>query len=724
MQNNQDFKKAQTRAKQIVSQMSVEELAAQVLALPADRFPEEELAIWATRGVGVFLNSFGEQAGWLQEIVLKNGKVPFMSFVDAPHGHGLNKQATIFPCVHAIACSHNRKLAQQIAQATGAELRADNFRGNYHPSADIILGIIDGRVDEKAGTEPYLCAEMAKFYIMGYQGTNLSPESMVVSVAKHFVAPYLTGQDGVDSDVSLHRLRSEFFPPFKAAIDAGCMGVMTAFNSVSGVSMSTNKELIGLLRKELKFKGFITSDWDPITEMVTRQRVAETKEEAVRLCMEAGMNMIMSAPESYEIIIDLVKTGKLSLDHVKASAEIILTVKILSGLVDDPYGEARNHNAMGCQDHHDLALEAARESVVLLKNADRILPIKDGIKNILVIGEAADSFHVIEGDWRHDLQLATDQLNPVLDQVELRPHVTLRQGMEELCRQRRINLSYAQGYNLLGSTGKSLLNKAIELARTADLIVFAAGDFPFLHYGEGRDNAKAALPGDQEEIFEEIRRTGKPVVGVSMTSKPYCTAMASESDAFIFAPPGGLHSGKAIAEILFGDYNPNGKLAAPWARHVGQNYQFSLGDAAFTWRTREAPKGRGYVDGLDTPLFPLGFGLSYTEFQYNGLQAIVKDNSVVVQINVANVGNMPGEEIAQVYFEDVVSSVITRRRMIGFEKISLCQGEMKAVEFKFNRSDFSLVNAEGRRVVEPGQFNIFAGASSQDSDLQRIQITL
>ena len=703
----------ESRVNDILSRMTLAEKAAQMVQVPYAYVTEEESLLWARRGAGSFLHVLGEDARRIQREAMNTRLgIPVLFGIDAIHGHGLNRKAVIFPSQLATACAWSPALAEEMGRVTAREVAADGLHWTFSPVLCLGRDTRWGRIDETFGEDPYLAGELGAAIIRGYQGDDISDGEHILACAKHYIGygDAIGGRDSCDTEMTFRKLRETFLPPFARAVEAGVATIMTAYGSIDGTPFTASeKAMREVLRGELGFEGFVVTDWDNVNSLVEKQHVAADMDEASMLAARAGNDMMMTTTAFYESAIRLVETGVLAESVLDEAVRNILRVKVRMGLFERAQDRG-TPDCLGCEEHRNSALAAARESVTLLKN-DGILPLSDreNIRRIAVIGANADDIRAQYGDWTY---FTHPHMRPKV--VPERPYVTLLEGVSACAEQRKIAVSYARGCGPLPDAADDL-DAAVLAAKDADLIVFAVGDV-IEQAGEYRDRADLALSGRQEELFSRLLALHKTVVTVLIATKPLCvTRVAEESSAFIAAFNGGQYGGQAVAEAIFGEINPGGKLPISFPRHSGQIpvYYNSLPG----WH------GEKYVDLPDSPLFAFGEGLSYTTFSYSDLR--IDPEALELRVTLRNTGARADSETAQVYVRDLVSSVLTPvKRLIAFRKVKLEAGESRELVFSLKREDFSLVLPDERRVVEPGEFALFVGGSSRDQDLLRINITL
>lgn len=727
----------------LISRMTVEEKAAQMLQVPVSVVGMDAAREWARKGVGSFLNALGSEMEELQKVSCEESrlKVPVIFGIDAVHGHGLNRKATIFPSQLAMAASWNKDIVRKAAEVTATEVATDGIHWNFSPVLCLARDPRWGRTDETFGEDKYLAGELGAAMIEGYQGDDLSDDTSVLACAKHFIGyGEATGaRDSYDTEITFRKIRDEFLPPFRKAIDAGCATVMSAYGSIDGTPLTVNKKALrGILRDEMGFDGVTVTDWDTVNALINRQRVCGNHGDASRLAADAGNDMIMCTMEYYDAVIEEVKSGRLDEAVLDEAVRHILTVKCRLGVWEKPLKTGKP-GSIGCDEHHEAALEAARGSVVLLKN-DGILPLDPGkkIRKIAVIGPNADDIRAQYGDWTYFTHPV-----PGIEKEPERPYVTLLEGIREQTESTGIKVEYSYGcsVNRMGyykgnfagipefmeqcykdnahryDSYKEMpyINEAAAMARSADIIILALGD-NYNQHGEYNDRADLRLSGMQEALFRVLSTLHIPLITVLISSKPLAIPeVVKKSDAVICAFNGGMYGGRAVAETIFGKLNPSGRLPISFPYTTGQvpvYYNQFPG-----WH-----EGR-YVDCPEKPLFAFGEGLSYTWYEYSDLKFDAA--SKTVSVNVKNTGDKAGTEVVQIYVEDVVSSVMTAvKNLAGFSRVELQPGESKEVSIRLDDEAFMITRPDETRVIEPGEFVIYAGHSSKDEDLLKVSVTL
>ncbi len=689
---------------ELIGKMSVEEKVAQTMIVSYSNMTKDEAKSWAELGVGAFLHVLGDNARELKKVAMNSkNKIPLIFGIDAIHGHALNDQATVFPTQLSMACSFNPQLIKQMASATAREVSADALNWTFSPVLCLGRDLRWGRVAETFGEDKYLAGELGVAMVTGYEGDNLADNGSILSCAKHYIGygEATGGRDSYDTEITERKMRDCFLEPFEKAVNAGCSTIMTAYGSLDGTPCTTHKRLLReILKDELNFNGYVVSDWDNVGHLIDNHCVADNYEDASRMALEGGNDMMMSTPAYYENAIKVVKEGKIPMEILDEAVRRVLNIKVKLGLFDNPLKE-EDRSVIGCDKHLEINRKLTEECVVLLKNED-ILPLKEDVKKIAVIGANADDIRPQYGDWTYFTHPAPHQ-----DATPIRPYTTLLEGVKEIADKKGIIVNYAKGVDVL-SEDLSGIAGAVKIAEDSDVIIFACGDV-FETTGEGKDMADLLLSKSQRALFDSLVKTGKPIILVLVASKPLCIAdEVKESKAVLTCFNGGQYGGEVLAKSIFGELNPSGKLPISFPYHVGQQpcYYNDL-PGWHCWN---------YVDMPHGPLFAFGEGLSYSKFEYS--DATFDKDKLELKVTVKNASDIDGKEIVQVYFRDPVSSVMTPlKQMIGFRKIDLKAGEEQTLTFNFTLKDFSFVNAKCERVTEKGKFEIMVGGSSRYEDL-------
>lgn len=699
----------------LLARMTLEEKLGQLNQPPAvgsDTGPAAQAASAAQvrdGQVGSFLGMAGaRETCAMQKVAVEQSRlhIPLLFAFDVIHGY-----RTIFPQPLGEAASFDPGLAERTARIAAVEASADGIQWTFAPMVDIARDPRWGRISEGAGEDVFLGEAFAAARVRGFQGKDLAAPDTVLATAKHFVA-YGAAQAGRDynsTDMSERTLREVYLPPFKAAIDAGAGSVMAAFNALDGVPMHANRPLIdGVLRKQLGFDGIVVSDYTGIMELMPHG-VAANPTEAGILGLHAGVDIDMVSDIYRKELPAAVRAGRVPEAEVDAAVRRVLLAKLRLGLFDDPYrycGHGREATDILTPAHRQAAREAARASMVLLRNEGGVLPLGKSLRTLAVIGPLADDGGTMIGNWA--------------GRGRLQDAVTPLQGLREALGD-GVRVLHARGAEATGGD-RSGFDAAVRMARQADAVVLVLGE-PADMSGEAASRTELGLPGVQEALAEAIAATGKPVVAVLLNGRPLALErLAATVPAILEAWYPGSEGGRAIADVLLGDYNPAGRLPATFPRNVGQvpiHY-----DHLATGRPPNAAEKytSKYLDVPWTPLYPFGFGLSYTDFRYSDLRVstprMAGDGEQVVQVSVTNTGKREGDEVVQLYLRDDVASVAQPvRRLRGFQRVHLQAGEARTLRFVLRPRDLAMLDASMRLVVEPGRFSVFVGGSS-DASLQ------
>jgi beta-glucosidase len=656
--------------------------------------PAQEKLIAQGRTGGIF-NMWGIKATHAaQKIAVERShlKIPLLFGLDVIHGY-----RTTFPIPLAEASSWDTAIVARDAHIAALEASAAGLNWTFAPMVDIARDPRWGRIAEGSGEDPLLGSLMAAARVRGFQGTDPSSPSSIAACAKHCAA-YGGAEGGRDYntvDISERTLREVYLPPYRAAVEAGALTVMSSFNEIAGVPSTANRALLtGILRGQWGFRGFVVSDWTAITELIGHG-VARDTAQAATLAMNAGVDMDMQSGAYLSCLPGLVREGRISADPLDESVRRILRVKYALGLFRDPYRHSRGERERSVQltaDRRAASRDAARKSAVLLKNSGGLLPLSRGVSSIALIGPLADDRVDPLGPW--------DALGRPEDVI------TLREGIRRAITP-SARLLYAQGCTIEGEDSSGIAS-AVHAAQGADVVILALGESRGMS-GEGASRSRLDLPGLQNVLLESVVATGKPVVLVLMNGRPLSIAWAAEHiPAILETWFLGVEAGNAIADLIFGDYNPSGKLPVTFPRSVGQvpiyyNHKNTGRPAVDTMKFTSR-----YMDLPSTPLFPFGFGLSYTTFDYSEMSVspavIDTSGTVSVSLVVKNTGPHPGEE------------VVTRpvKELKAFRKIMLAPGESVRLRFDLPARDLRVYDAAMRRVIEPGTFTVYVGTNSRD----------
>jgi len=677
------------------------------------QIPDEYKALVREGKIGSFLNAIGAEYTYeLQKVAVNESrmKIPLLFGLDVIHGF-----RTTFPVPLAEASTWQPELIELSAHYQALEAASAGIHWTFSPMVDVARDPRWGRIVEGSGEDPYLGSLMAAARVKGYQG-NFSGDN-IIACAKHFVG-YGGAEGGRDYntvDISERTFREVYLKPFKSAVDAGVKTLMASFNEVNGIPSSGNRNLLtDILRNEWGFNGFVVSDWNSVGELVNHGFAVDLKD-AGSISINAGLDMDMESRSYINNLAELVKEKKVSEEVIDESVRRILRVKFLLGLFDDPYkycDKEREQKNIMTQEAQNAALEEAKRSIVLLKNDGSLLPLKKDIKKIAVIGPLAESTKDPLGPW------ATVG-NP--DDV-----ITVVEGLKKIVSS-QTKILYSKGCEV-DSNSTDGFQDAIKTAEESDVVILCLGESREMS-GEASCRSSLDLPGVQEKLVEEIYKTGKPVVVVLMNGRPLSVQWLNDNvPAIVEAWFLGIKSGDAIAQVLFGDYNPSGKLPVTFPRTVGQVPIYYNHKNTGRPGDKENYYTSQYLDLPLTPLYPFGYGLSYTSFKYDNLKldkdTINKNESLTASINITNTGKVEGEEVVQLYIRDLVGSV-TRpvKELKGFRKIKLSPGETQTVSFSVTPDMLTFLDINLKPVIEPGKFNVMIGGNSVDLNSISFEVT-
>lgn len=700
------------RVKDLLSKMTIEEKAGQLNQLnggvftgPAanDAGQQAKLNMVKKGMVGSFLNVVGaKETRAAQEVAVKESRlgIPLLFAYDVIHGY-----KTIFPIPLAEACSWDLKGIEANSGVSAKEASSAGLHWTFAPMCDISTDPRWGRVMEGAGEDTYYGAQVAAARVKGLQG-NLSDVNHIMACVKHFAVygAVEAGREYNFVDVSRVQLWNKYLPPYKAAVDAGAATVMNSFNVFEGVPASGNKYLVtDILKKRWGFKGFVVSDWGSFGEMIAHGYATDNKDVAMK-ALNAGSMMDMETKAVIEYLPQLVKEGKVSMQLVDDAVSRILYYKFKLGLFEDPYrfsNEANEKATLMSAANLQQAREAAKHSIVLLKNNNNVLPLSSSTK-IAVIGFYANSKPDLFDFW-------IAQGNP-------NEATTILDGLKK----KFINTSFSDGYTADANTSDSLIAAAVKASENAEVIVVNLGISGKLA-GEDRALAKPEIPAGQIELLKALQKTNKPIVALISSGRPLVlTQLQPLVNSIVQCWILGTTTGDAVADIVSGDYNPSAKTVMSFPYAIGQipvyynhfNTSRPSPEDGSAWVSR-------YRDIPNAPLYPFGFGLSYTSFAYSNLTlsavSITKNKKIIATVTVANTGKKDGEEVVQLYIRDITASIIRPvKELKAFEKISLKAGESKTVSFTLSPKDLSFFDADGKVIFEAGKFTVFVGGNSRD----------
>jgi len=660
-----------------------------------------------------------------QEIAVKNSRlhIPLIFGLDVIHGH-----RTIFPIPLGLSASWDTSLIKRSARIAANEATADGLNWVFSPMVDIARDPRWGRIAEGSGEDAFLGSQIAKAMVDGYQENDLSKDSTVMACVKHY-ALYGASEAGRDYntvDMSKVRMYNEYLPPYKAAVDAGVGSVMSSFNTVDGIPASANRFLLtDVLRKQWGFRGLVVSDYTSISEMINHG-LGDLQTVSAK-SLNAGMDMDMVSEGFLTTLEESLKQGKVSLKTIEEACRKILEAKYKLGLFDDPYrycNEEKFKTELMSEANLKAAREIAERCFVLLKNDNNLLPLKKS-GTIALIGPLADNKRNMLGTW----SVSGDP----------QKSVTIMQGIKNVAGN-DVNILYAKGANISedtmlikrvnvfgteidvdSRTPEEMINEAVETANKADVVVAVLGEAADMT-GESSSMTHIGLQLSQENLLKALVKTGKPVVLVLMNGRPMTlTWEDAHVPAILDTWFGGTEAGNAVADVLFGNYNPSGKLTASFPRNVGQiPVYYNHLNTGRPFHPGDSPKFKSdYLDVANTPLYPFGYGLSYTTFSYSDISLSNKilkaGGKITASVNVTNTGTRKGKETVQLYTRQLVGSIARPvKELKGFQQIILEPGETKKVTFLISVDDLKFYNSDLKYVYEPGPFKLFIGTNSAD----------
>ena len=659
----------------------------------------------------------------LQKYVMENTRlgIPMFLAEEAPHGH-MAIGATVFPTGIGMAATWSPELVKEVGQVIAKEIRSQGGHISYGPVLDLTRDPRWSRVEETFGEDPVLSGILGASMVDGLGGGNLSQKYATIATLKHFLAYAVPegGQNGNYASVGIRDLHQNFLPPFRKAIDSGALSVMTSYNSIDGIPCTSNHYLLTqLLRNEWKFCGFVVSDLYSIEGIHESHFVASTKENAAIQSVTAGVDVDLGG-DAYTNLCHAVQSGQIDKAVIDTAVCRVLRMKFEMGLFEHPYVDPKiAAKTVRRKEHIELARKIAQSSITLLKNENSILPLSKTINKVAVIGPNADNRYNMLGDYTAPQE--DSNVKTVLDGI--------------LTKLSPSRVEYVRGCAIRDTTVNEI-EQAIEAARRSEVVIVVVGgssarDFKTsyketgaavaeegsvsdMECGEGFDRASLSLLGRQQELLESLQKTGKPLIVVYIEGRPLEKNWASEyADALLTAYYPGQEGGNAIADVLFGDYNPSGRLPISVPRSVGQ---------IPVYYNKKAPRNHDYVEVSSSPLYSFGYGMSYTTFEYSDLQVVQKSaRCFEVSFKVKNTGKYDGEEVSQLYMRDEYASVVQPMKQLKhFERFYLKKGEEKKVTFVLTEEDFFLVNYTLKKVVESGNFHLMIGAASNDIRLQNV----
>ncbi len=700
----------------LLNKMTLEEKIGQLNQYTGDNTATGPITINANKQseikkglIGSMLNIMGTKyTRQYQELAMQSRlKIPLLFGLDVIHGY-----KTTFPIPLAEAASWDLSAIELSARIAATEAAASGIHWTFAPMVDISRDPRWGRVMEGAGEDTYLGSKIAYARVKGFQG-NLGDVNSVMACVKHFAAygAAVGGRDYNSVDMSNRMLWETYLPPYKAALDAGAATFMNSFNDLNGIPASANNYLLrDILKGKWNFQGFVVSDWGSIGEMVNHGYVKDNKEAALA-SITAGSDMDMESNAYRYNLEQLVKENKVPAALIDDAVKRILRKKFEMGLFDDPYkfcSPEREQAALNNPEHTKAAREIAAKSIVLLKNERDVLPLSKGLKTIAFIGPMVKPKRDNHGFWAVDVK-----------DVDSTYIVSQWEGLENKVG-KRTKILYAKGCGVEDKSEEGFAD-ALHVASQAEVIILSIGE-NFNKSGEAKSKSNLHLPGVQEDLIKELQKTGKPIVILINAGRPLVIDwIADNMPTIVYTWWLGSEAGNAIADVLFGDYNPSGKLPMTFPRTEGQipiyYNHFNTGRPAATETSTNYVSA--YIDLKNSPKFPFGFGLSYTTFEYSNLKlskkAMKNTETITVSVNITNTGSVKGEEVVQLYLRDRVGSVV--RPIIelkDFQKISLNRGETKTVQFTIDNQKLSFYNNALEFVSEPGDFDLMIGSSSAD----------
>ena len=716
----------ENRVEELLGKMTLQEKIGQMNQLSPNGSIDEMAGLIKEGKVGSLLNlTNSELVNKAQEIAVKTSRlgIPILMSRDVIHGY-----KTIFPIPLGQAATFNPQIVEDGARVAAIEASADGIRWTFAPMIDVSRDARWGRMAESCGEDPYLNAVMGTAMVRGFQGDSLNDPTSMAACAKHFVGYGASeaGKDYSSTFIPERLLRNVYLPPFEAVAKAGCATFMTSFNDNDGVPSTGNTFILkDVLRGEWNYDGMVVTDWASAVEMIPHGFCKDAKE-AAQKAANAGVDMEMVSGSFMENLETLVKEGKVSEKTIDDAVRNILRLKFRLGLFDNPY-VVTDQSVKYADDHLAKAKEAAEQSVILLKNEQEVLPLTDKVHTIAVVGPMADAAHDQMGTWVFDGEKERTQtpLKALQEMYGDKVQVIYEPG-----------LAYSRDKNVAG------IAKAVAAARRADVVLAFVGEESILS-GEAHSLADLNLRGAQSELITALANTGKPVVTVVMAGRPLTIGKeVDESAAVLYSFHPGTMGGPAIADLLFGKVVPSGKTPVTFPKMVGQLPIYYAHN-----HTGRAPSGKEtliddipleagqtslgcssfYMDAGFGPLFPFGYGLSYTTFGYDklGLSAdkLKADGVLTASVDVTNTGKYAGTEVVQLYVQDKVASV-TRpvKELKGFQRVTLQPGETKTVTFTLPVSDLAFWNIDMQKVVEPGEFKLWLGTNSDEGLSEEFEV--
>jgi beta-glucosidase len=741
MKNTSVHKEIEQKVDSVLSLMHIDEKIGQMVQYsagwdltgpPSSKNAQDKVTQIKKGLVGSLLNVVSvKEVREAQKLVMENSrlKIPMIFAYDVIHG-----LKTMFPIPLGESASWDLELIEKTASIAAKEAAASGLNWTFAPMIDVSRDARWGRIMEGAGEDPYLNSVIGVARIQGFQGDDLSDENTIAACAKHFAGYGFAeaGREYSTVNVGEFELHNTILPPFKAASKAGVATFMNSFNDIDGIPATGHKELQrAILKEDWNWNGFIVSDWGSIGEMVAHG-FAKDKKHAAEIAINAGSDMDMESYSYERNLKILLEENKISLDNLDDSVRRILRVKFQLGLFDDPYkycDEEKEKNDIYTKEHLKIAREAAKKSIVLLKNENNILPVSKTIKSIAVIGPFADNKDSPLGNWRAKATYnsAVSLLEGVQAKVGKNTKVYYEKGIELTVPTVKAGQNQFMFPLQMNTEDRSGVSKAVAIAQKADIVFLAIGEDAY-QSGEGRSQTKIGFAGLQSELLEAVYKVNKNIVLVLSNGRPMDISRANDIlPGILVTWQLGSASGNGIADVLFGDYNPSGKLPVSFPRNVGQeplyynqkNTGRPFNDTHVTYA--------GYTDSKKAALYPFGFGLSYTHFSYDNLKVdkeiMSSRDKITLTVDVKNMGNVAGEEVVQLYIRDLVASVIRPvKELKGFQKLFIKAGHIKTVSFVIDKEVLQFYTIKKKWEVETGEFHLFAGGSSATELKQKITV--
>jgi beta-glucosidase len=725
------------RVNDLLKRMALDEKIGQLWQVNYDNSPDKTFADKLKRGdIGSFLDGSGlidspVMRNKLQRIAVEQSRlgIPIILGHDVIHGF-----RTVFPIPLAQACAWEPGLFERTQTIAAREAAAAGIDWTFAPMVDLARDPRWGRIAEGFGEDPWLGALDAAASVRGFQGTNCADTNRVVACLKHYVG-YGAAEGGRDyntTEISEFTLRNFYLPQFKAGVKAGALTVMSAFNELSGMPASANRHtLTDILRGEWHFPGYVVSDWDAVGELIDHG-IAADRAEAARLALNAGVDMEMVSTTYPDTLAQQVKAGKMRISVVDQAVRRVLTVKFEKGLFDHPYvDETRCQTAYLQPDAIALARAAAAKSCVLLKNDDGALPLAKQVRKLALIGPLAQDAEDMVGSWASRFR-ASDVVS-LADGIRAKLPPDVKLTVARGCSIIEPGAPYLLRHSddpakITGHpTGVNEIAEAAALAKDADVVILALGE-PRNWSGEDGSRSTLGLPGRQQELFDAVAATGKPVIVVLFNGRPLAIPeIQKKAAAILEAWFPGVQGGNGVADVLYGDVDPSGRLTTTFPNSVGQVPIYY--NHANTGRPGVGEYKGNYIDGPTAPLFPFGFGLAYTTFEFGKVRVeaskVKMGGTVTARVQIKNAGSRNGTTVAELYIRDVACSVGPRpvRELKGFQKILLQPGESRDVEFKLSAHDLGCFDTKGNWLVEPGKYQLWIAQDSASGEPAEVEVT-